>query len=51
MAKAKYVFITKKGRMFHKSMSPSKATKYGKSKNIKQYGLASMFVYPKRRKK
>jgi len=50
MAKAKYVFIHKNGRVERRTMSPQKATKYGKnSKSVKIYGLKSRMIMPRRR--
>jgi len=52
MAKAKYIFIHKNGKISRRTMSPQKATKIGEgTKSIKLYGLASKMVMPRRRRR
>lgn len=51
MGKFRYIFVDRKGKYTYKRMSPKQATEYGeKTKSVKSYGLASMFVFPHKKK-
>jgi len=48
----RYVFIHKNGKVTRKTLTRSKATKYGENtKSVKLYGLSTKVVVPKKRSK